>query len=147
MSNWRDMAARVLAEGTPTEHVDPVAPRSSEMANGLLILGGWQTPRGCADGVWQEIVSDALRIAREGWAEHALALGWSMTDLFGIGPNDDWEFSGLAVWLANRRLLLLDEGKAIAGAGDSHAIFHRGGLGHGKQPTIDPVLLWHFRRG
>lgn len=146
MSNWRDMAARVLAESAPPEIAPAVSPVSSEIANGLAILSGRRTPRGCADDVWREIVTDANRIAREGWAEQALALGWSLTDLFGIGPNDDWEFSGLAVWLASRKVLLIDGAKAIAGAGDSHAIFHRGGLGHGKQPTVTPVLIWHFRR-
>lgn len=148
MASWRDMAAQVLAEGAPEAAPAPTAsPIKSEIANGLVQLEGRRTPRGCREAEWRRIVADAKRLAHEGWAEQALALGWSMTDVFGIGPVDDWEFSGLAVWLQSRSIVLLDADCAISKEGDTRHCFNRGGLGHGKQPAVVPVLLWHFRRG
>jgi hypothetical protein len=146
MPSWREMAARVMAESVPApEHLD--SPDNAEMAAGLVQLEARRLPRGCNEDEWGRIVMDAKRLAKEGWAERALALGWSMTDLFGIGPNDDWEFSGLAVWLQGRALVLLDADSAISKDGTARFCFKRGGLGNGKQPSVDPVLLWHFRRG
>ena len=95
---------------------------------------------------WPDIVTDALSIARTGWAAKAMALGWSAGDLFGIGPRDDWQFSGLAVWLRGRTIMLLDQRSAIVADGQQRAAFNRGGMGHGTHPSVAPVMLWEFGR-
>jgi hypothetical protein len=118
------------------------------LAADLHRLGGLPAPNGLEKaGNWRGVVADALTIAREGWAAKALALGWNAGDLFGIGPWDDWDFQGLAVWLDGCRMALLDERRAVAvnAAGDRR-YFVRGGPRHGTHPTISPVMLWDFGR-
>ena len=68
--------------------------------------------------------------------------------MFGIGPRDDWDFQGLAVWLEGRRIVMLDSQRVIVAGkpGDYRSSFERGGPRHGTQPTITPVMLWEFGR-
>ncbi len=146
MASWRDLAAQALPDNTGDLQAAPPSPRQSDLANSLTQLKACRVPRGCSDRKWRRIVADAEALVVEGWAEQALALGWSMLDLFGIGPRDEWEFSGLAVWLRSRRVILLSRDCAVTRAGDTRHCFNRNGLGHGQQPDVSPVLLWHFRR-
>lgn len=83
--------------------------------------------------VWPVIVEDAVGIASGGWARMALALGWNPLDLFGCSPDGDFE--GLAVWLAGRRLVLVDERSAIVAEGDRRSVFNRRG-------TEGAMFLW-----
>lgn len=150
MGSWRDVAAAVTrrheqsdALPAPVESFDLPA----DLAASLRTLELMPAPRRVEQPEnWREIVRDALAIARSGWAAKAIALGWSATDLFGIGPRDDWEFSGLAVWLRGRAIVVLDGQCAIVADGDRRAAFNRGGMGHGTHPTITPVMLWEFGR-
>ncbi|TCP36536.1 hypothetical protein [Sphingomonas sp. BK235] len=149
MSSWRDVAA---AAAEQRQQLAPPEPETYGLAPDLIRslreLDQSPPPRRLEDArQWRPVVRDALRIVREGWAARALTLGWSHHDLFGIGPVDDWEFSGLAVWLNGRPLLSLDDATASAG-GESRfgSIFIRGGMGHGTHPTVTPVLLWEFAR-
>ncbi|WP_305171856.1 hypothetical protein [Sphingomonas aurea] len=95
---------------------------------------------------WREVVADAMRLARGGWAASALALGWTAADLFGVGSRDSWDCEGLAVWLRGRSLLLIDEHRAVAEGGAGREAFVRGGMGHGTHPTVTPIMLWEFGR-
>ena len=98
-------------------------------------------------GNWRGVITDALTIAREGWVAQAIALGWNAGDLFGVGPRDDWDFQGLAVWLGGSSIVLLDERKAVAIDGNGERrYFVRGGMRHGTHPSIEPVMLWDFGR-
>ena len=150
MGSWRDVAAAVAQR---REHPVPLPPVAEtfdlpdHLAASLRTLEYMPAPRKIeqADS-WRGIVRDALGIARGGWAASAMALGWSAGDLFGIGPHDDWEFSGLAVWLRGRPIVLLDQQRAIVANGDRRAAFTRGGMGHGTHPTVAPVMLWEFGR-
>lgn len=149
MSSWRDVAAKVLDQ-PPAPPAAPVGRYGldPELCDHLARLPGMPPPRKVEKAAnWAAVVGDALRLAREGWASKALALGWSVHDLFGVGPRDSWEFEGLAVWLAGREVVLLDEQRAIAGAGRDRSIFVRSGMGHGTHPVVAPVLLWDFGRG
>ena len=56
---------------------------------------------------------DAMTIARDRWAAKAMALGWTAGELFGIGTRDDWDLQGLPVWLDGRRVVMLDDKRAI----------------------------------
>lgn len=141
MSSWRDVAAAVMAR--------PAAPPVStewhgldaSLAADLRRLEGLAAPRIVGKGAWRPIVDDALRIAREGWAASAVSLGWSVHDLFGIGPHDDLEFAGLAVWLRGRSIVVVDKDRAIVADGDRRAAYNRrNALG------CEPVMLWQFGR-
>jgi hypothetical protein len=142
------MAAQALARQDAADPPPAEYGLSAELVSSLRDLQAMVPPAKIENAAhWRPVVADALRIAREGWAARALTLGWSVYDLWGVGPVDDWEFSGLAVWLAGRPLVRLDADHALAGGSDTFcSVFVRGGPGHGTQPTIAPVLLWEFGR-
>jgi hypothetical protein len=152
MSNWRNVAASVLADGDrqrvhelPTENFG----LPNDLAAALRRLETLPPPRKLERTAnWAGVVDDAMTLSRDRWAAKAMALGWTAGDLFGIGPRDDWDFQGLAVWLDGRRIVMLDDKRAIAAdaSGAGRSAFERGGPRHGTQPTIEPVLLWDFGR-
>ena len=93
----------------------------AEIAMGLNRLRGMRAPRIKRPEVWPEIVADALRISSEGWAVAALRLGWSPLELWGWSPDRE----GLAVWLAGRRLVIVDDAMAIVRVGNMRCVFNR----------------------
>lgn len=141
MPSWREMAAAVLEQPA----APPPAPDSFGLDAGLAAdlrrLDTMPAPRVAGRAAWRPIVDDALRIARDGWASSALALGWSEVELFGIGPHDDLEFAGLAVWLRGRTIVVVDEARAIVADGDRRAAYNRRNMGNLKL-----VMLWQFGR-
>jgi hypothetical protein len=117
---------------SPVEQVSALPP---SITMGLHRLVG-PVPRLVRDDtVWREIVADARRLAADGWAASALALGWSALDLFGHSDRRD----GLAVWLRGRTLVLLDELTAVVIDGSGRAQFtrDRGGMPGAR-------LLWEL---
>jgi hypothetical protein len=147
---WRDVAATVMAEGAkpaPAPLVENFG-LPDDLANALRRLERMPPPRKLVQVVnWRCVVVDAMTLARDRWAAKAMALGWSAGDLFGIGPRDDWDFQGLALWLDGRRIVLLDDSRAIAADAAGYRMsFDRGGMRHGAHPTIEPVMLWDFGR-
>lgn len=87
--------------------------------------------------VWPEVVADAIRLAGEGWAVKALALGWQPIQLWGSPmPGGSVDDEGLAVRLCGRRIVLLDEASAIMeSAAATRAVFNR-------RPMDGAILLW-----
>ncbi len=146
MSSWREVAAAVLAQPVTSTPTTDTFGLPVDLAASLRRLKTLSPPRLIDRSAWKPVVDDALRVATEGWAASALSLGWSQHDLFGVGPRDNWEFSGLAVWLRGRSLVLLDEKRAIAADEQQRSSFERGGFGHGKAPSVTPVFLWEFGR-
>lgn len=69
-------------------------------------------------------------------------MGWTVTDMYGIGEHDSWDFEGLAVWFAGRPVVMLDARVCVAGGGCNRGVFQPGGPQHGTQPTVVPVMLW-----
>ncbi len=148
MSSWRELAAQRVGDAA----LDGAAPTfyglTGNLARDLRDLERSPPPRGVDRQAWSIVVADAIALARGGWVESALALGWTEIDLFGVNPRDSWEFSGLAVWLRGRQLFLVDERMALAGDADTRAVFHRGGWGHGRDMgPVTPVPLWRVGRG
>lgn len=148
---WRDVAASLMAEGAaPAPATAPAVENfglPDDLANALRRLERLPPPRKLERAAnWRGVVVDAMTLARDRWAAKAMALGWTAGDLFGIGPRDDWDFQGLAVWLDGRRIVMLDDKRAIAAdaSGGSRSSFDRGGMRHGTHPTIEPVMLWEF---
>jgi hypothetical protein len=151
MGSWRDVAAAVAQRQLP--EANSVAVENfglpDDLAAALRRLETLPPPRKVERAAnWRGVVADAMTIARDRWAAKAMALGWTAGDLFGIGPRDDWDFQGLAVWLEGRRIVLLDDKQAIVAGdpGDHRSAFVRGGMRHGTHPTIVPVMLWEFGR-
>ncbi|WP_426262992.1 hypothetical protein [Sphingomonas sp. PWP1-2] len=147
MGNWREVAARALAEqGEAAPAVDRYG-LEADLHRNLSRLANLSPPaKLSADSNWREVVQDALRIAREGWAATALSLGWTVADLYGVGERDSWDFEGLAAWLRGRRIVALDERICLAGEVRPWDIFERGGPCRGRMPVVVPVMLWDFGR-
>lgn len=148
---WRDVAATVMAEGAKPSHVSQIEDFGlpGDLAEALRRLETLPPPRKLERAAnWRGVVADAMTIARDRWAAKAMALGWTAGDLFGIGPCDDWDFQGLAVWLDGRRIVLLDDKRAIAASisGEARSSFERGGIRHGTHPTSEAFMLWNFGR-
>jgi hypothetical protein len=141
MSSWRDVAATVMAQpAVPPPQADSYG-LDADLAASLRRLEGMPAPHVVGRGAWHPIVDDAMRIARNGWAASAVSLGWSLHDLFGIGPHDDLEFAGLAVWLRGRSIIVVDEARAIVADGNHRAAYNRRSLRDRK-----PIMLWEFGR-
>ena len=145
--SWREVAAAVLEQPTPDPvpvdryGLDPDLYGYLERLKKLPPPAKVEKPAN-----WRAVVEDALRLARDGWAAKALALGWSVTDLYGVEPVDSYEFEGLAVWLAGRSIGMIDDRYAVVVEGNRRDVFVRGGPGHGTRPTVTPVLLWVWGR-
>jgi len=107
---------------------------------GLYELLRQPCPRITRPEAWPEIIGDAVRLADEGWATQALALGWEPAHLWGCSPDrgGNTDHDGLAVMLAGRRIILLDERAAIIDAGNgARALFN-------VRLMPGAVLLWEL---
>jgi hypothetical protein len=113
-----------------------------ELVTGLLKLQSMPMPRITLPPVWPEIVADARRLGAEGWAVQALALGWKPLELFGCcgRADSDQMQAGLAVWLAGRRVLLLDALSCMVEDGQGRSIFY------GRSVAPGGVFLWDLGR-
>ena len=146
MANWREMAAAALPQqDEPAASFDNWG-LDPDVAASVRQLPLRPTPRLTNPDAWAVVMHDMMLIARDGWAAKAVALGWSVIDLFGIGPRDSHEYQGLAVWLDGARLILIDAHMAVADTGNGRAFFNRGGFGHGGDAKRPPVPLWQFGR-
>lgn len=147
MHSWREIAARVV----PTREAEPEAqPKAdygvpAEVLAGVSALRRMAPPRGAAsDEAWRQIVADAVTITHRGWASQALALGWSSLDVYGCGVVGGQEFLGLAVWLAGRRVVLIDESHAIAVQGAERTLFYRRERAVADDHPLSPIHLWEI---
>ena len=98
---------------------------SDDLILGLKRLRAMPLPRIRRPELWGEIKADALRIATDGWAAQAMALGWSALDLFGVEPSSDPDEFSLAVDLASRPILAVDERRFYLRKGDVRSFFER----------------------
>lgn len=83
---------------------------------------------------WRGVLMDAEHLVQDGWAKQALALGWDMRELFGVGDS----FDGLASWLCDRRVAILSTDGAICLGYDGSRSFYR---------RVDPgslTLIWNW---
>jgi hypothetical protein len=121
-------------EGDPRALI-PVLP--ADCVNGLSRLQSMPRPRLLRPDRWPAAVSNALLLARDGWAAKALALGWTDLDLFGAVPDADGDPAGdgLAVWLAGRKLLALTADYAVADDPRGRSYFNR-------REVAGTALLW-----
>jgi hypothetical protein len=142
MASWREMAAAALAEPVPP----PVAYTGaipSALAAGLRSLAARTPPRRADPAEWRCVVQDAQRLALDGWVATALALGWSEADLFGIGKNGSDEWLSLAVWLAGRTVVLMDDHRAFTA---DDAVYYLERWERPNTAFAAPVMLWEVGR-
>lgn len=161
-SSWRDILPKVLAEreavavsdvsavSTPeTGHNVPNRTNCTnctlpaELSAGLASLDGGRCPIRGKSSEWAAVVSDAKRLAEDGWASQALALGWTALDLYGSVPDPagDPGADGLAVKLAGRRVLAISGKFATVENGPSARLFIYRRTNEGAR------LLWALGRG
>jgi len=88
--------------------------------------------------LWDEMKADALRIATEGWATQAIALGWELLQIFGYQPSDDPDDFSLAVELAGRSIVAVDESRFYLRQGDVRSFFGR------RERPLLKRYLWDF---
>ncbi len=111
----------------------------AELCDGLRHLQSMRPPNITRPQVWCAVVADAVRLAADGWASQALALGWGSLDLWGCSPDagGNPDHDGLTLFLNGRRILLLDGRTCIVDAGaGARAVFTR------RASTAGAVLLW-----
>jgi len=106
MGKWLDLAARLEKEaGTcansaisahssfagqiGTNDTIGTSDLPAFISVGLHRLRSMPTPHFTNPAVWPGIVSDAVRIADEGWASKAIGLGWEPMHLFGLDPTGE----------------------------------------------------------
>ncbi len=117
-----------------------------DIVAGLRCLRDEAPPPVPSPEAWDEIATDAITLATQGWAGTALRLGWTAHDLFGIGADGSDGFAGLAVWMAAGSIVVIDRDLAVAARSDRRSIYHRGGWGHGRDADQPPIFLWEFGR-
>lgn len=109
------------------------------LVTGLERLRIMPMPRVRNAEAWRVAVTDALALACDGWAEQALALGWSAVELFGAvaDPDGRADDEGLASWLRGRKLSVISDTFALVEADGLKSYFNR----HDRGGTR---LLWEF---
>ena len=98
-------------------------------------------PKVTSSSVWRRAVTDAGRLLDEGWAGSAISLGWSLHDLFGIGPRDSDEWLSLAVWLDGQTITLMDDHQALTAEG---GVYYLERWGRPNTTFVEPIFLWEF---
>ena len=109
-----------------------------DVAAGIRRLKVMRAPRLQEPGMWAIAVAGAAYLVKSVWAAKALALGWSLLDLFGAVPDRDGDPAGdgLAVWLAGRKLLAITaEYAVVEDVGGGRSYFNR-------RTAPGAALLW-----
>ena len=126
---------------SPPKERNSETPLSDDLLAGLRRLASGRIPTGVDRVVWLQIAADAKRLAEDGWAATALAMGWTAEQLFGVDDDD----RGVAVELQGRPIrALLAEGDAPG----ARAIFILDG-GNGARVCVSRAsgparLLWEM---
>ncbi len=135
----RDKTAfETVHHGSFVPIVSSVTALPSAISSGLVTLKSMAAPRLQRPERWPRVVSDALRLARDGWAAKALALGWSPLDLFGAGADEagDPFADGLVVRLESRPIIASCASFATIDAGTGGRVFLHRATNEGAR------LLW-----
>ena len=108
--------------------------------SGVAALKGKACPSMCDPRAWRYACEAAAMLIARGFAERALALGWSMLDLFGADPTGNHHADGLAVWLQGRELRAVSDDWAAAISKTGTHFFNR-------PRDVGAVPLWTLGNG
>lgn len=134
-------AVGTLRHGGFVPNVSSVTALPSAISSGLVTLKSMAAPRLQRPERWPRVVSDALALARDGWAAKALALGWTTLDLYGAVTDaaGDPYSDGLAVWLSGRNLVAMTATCATVVDGTGQFYYNR-------REQVGATLLWNLGR-
>ncbi len=141
MGNWRQSAAAALADAEPPYTRTSAYGLPAAVEAGLRALVKQKPPRLTDHDEWHATVADAIRLSSEGWAATALSMGWTEHDVFGIGPRGSNEWLSLAVWIAGRSIIAMDDYRAFTTDDD---VFYLERWGRPNTAFVEPVLLWEI---
>lgn len=111
------------------------------VTDGIVKLrSGWQ-PRKVNIAEWRAVVGDVDRMVAGGWAENALALGWSPHDLFGIGAGGSDQWLSLSTWLCGKTVTMMDDHRAFT---DEGPVYYLERWGRPNTVFVEPIFLWEY---
>lgn len=151
--SWRDYASAQPCDKSDNSDTrgkaEPFVPSvpfvtalPATVRDGLVRLSLAPAPRLLHPERWPNIVSDAQRLASDGWALAAMKLGWTELDLFGAVPDKDGDPAGdgLAVKLCGRPVLAICASFATVRDGPGARTYIYRGNNAGS------ILLWDLGR-
>jgi TubC N-terminal docking domain len=133
-------AKDATSDGPP---IQSVAGLPQEIAEGVHALLSADRARGIPPQRWPQVQRDAARLAEGGWAQQALALGWSAADLFGCDQRAPWyrlDRSGLVLLTGGREVVELTVDVAALRTSTGSVLRYR------RRPPARPpaALLWEL---
>lgn len=142
--SWRDHIPAMREQLAGRDNSDnsdvrpPNVPKVPIVTDGVKRLDPERPPFALDPKAWRHAVESARSLLVDGWALHALALGWSELDLFGVAAADDPRADGLAAWLQGRKLRALCGTWAVAYDANGNRFYHH------RQANEGAVLLWEL---
>ena len=129
-----------VPDGPP---VQSVAGLPREIADGVHAILSADGAQGIPPQRWPRVQRDAARLVEGGWAQQALALGWTAADLFGCDRRAPWhrlDRAGLVLLTGGHEIVeLTEEVAALRTSTGSVLRFRR------RPPARPPVaLLWEL---
>jgi hypothetical protein len=135
-----DPANDVAPEGQPGQTIAGV-PR--EIADGVRAILSADGANRIPPQRWPRVQRDAARLVEGGWAREALALGWTLADLFGCdrrAPSHRLDRAGLVLLTGGHEIVELNGGNATLRTTTGSVLRFR------RRPPPRPpvVLLWEL---
>jgi len=135
-----DKSLNTIAEhlGTPGTPNIEAGGLADDLRAGVRKLSTMHCPRVQRPELWDEIKADVVAICNQNWAAQAMALGWEPLQIFGYQPSDVPNDFSLAVELAGRFIVAVDESRFYLRQGDVRSFFER------RERPLLTRYLWDF---
>ena len=120
-----------------------VAGLPQEIADGVHAILSADGAHGIPPQRWPQVQRDAARLVEGGWAQQALALGWTAADLFGCDQRAPWhrlDRSGLVLLTGGHEIVELTAEVAALRTSTGSVLRFR------RRPSARPpvALLWEL---
>jgi hypothetical protein len=146
----RQHEAEIVALLSAAEPADPPAtkapvPESAadlprEIADGVRAMLAANGAHGIPPQRWPRVQRDAARLVEGGWAQQALALGWTAADLFGCDQRAPWhrlDRAGLVLLTGGHEIVELSTDDAALRTSSGSVLRYRR-----RPPARPPVALF-----